>query len=78
MNYSLYTGCTVPLRFPGYEIAMQRVAETLGLNISLLKETSCCGFPILAMNMEASFALAAVNLCIAEEVGNDIVTLCNS
>jgi len=78
MKYSLYTGCTVPLRFPGYEIATQRVAETLGLDISLLKGSSCCGFPILALNQDTSFALAAINLCIAEEKGLNIVTLCNS
>lgn len=78
MKYSLYTGCTVPLRFPGYEIATQRVAETLGLDISLLKGSSCCGFPILALNQDTSFALAAINLCIAEEQGLDVVTLCNS
>jgi heterodisulfide reductase subunit B2 len=78
MNYSLYTGCTVPLRFPGYEIATMRVAETLGMNISLLKGSSCCGFPILALNQDSSFALSAINLCIAEEQGMDVVTLCNS
>ncbi len=78
MEYSLYTGCTVPLRAEGYEISTTRVAETLGVTLSLLKGSSCCGFPILALNQDASFALAAINLCIAEEKGLDIATLCNS
>ncbi len=78
MEYSLFTGCTVPLRSAGYEISTQRVAETLNVKLHVLKGSSCCGFPISFLNQDTSFALAAVNLCIAEEKGLNIATMCNS
>jgi len=78
MDYAIYTGCTVPLRAAGYEISATRVAEALGVNLILLEGSSCCGFPISFLDQDSAMAMAALNLCLAEERGLSIATFCNS
>jgi heterodisulfide reductase subunit B len=78
MKYALYTGCTVPLRGLGYELSARKVAEALGIKLVQLDGFSCCGFPISFIQQDSSLAMAALNICIAEEVGMPIATLCNS
>lgn len=42
-----------------------------------MPEFNCCGFPIDPVNHEMRLALAARNLCLAEQEELDIMTLCN-
>ncbi len=78
MDYLLYTGCTVPLRAVGYEIAAIKVAKELGVNLLPMEEFTCCGYPITFLDNDSSMALAVLNICLAEEKGLNIATLCNS
>lgn len=77
-KYALFTGCQVPVRALEYEVSARRVAEALSIDIVLLEGASCCGFPISFLQQDSSMALAAINLCLAEEMGLPIVTFCNS
>jgi heterodisulfide reductase subunit B len=78
MDYALFLGCTVPARSLGYDLSVRKVAQDLDINLVDVDGFSCCGFPTAFVHRETSFALAAINLCLAEEKGLNIITLCNS
>ncbi|UCG68242.1 MAG: CoB--CoM heterodisulfide reductase iron-sulfur subunit B family protein [Thermoplasmata archaeon] len=78
MDYALFLGCTVPARSLGYDLSVRKVAETLDVNLVDVEGFSCCGFPTASIHRDTSFAMAAINLCLAEEKNLDIITLCNS
>lgn len=76
LRYMLFTGCTVPARLNAYELATRKVTTALNIEIVSMEGATCCGFPIEALNKKAALALAARNLCIAEQQGVSILTLC--
>ena len=76
-TYALYLGCMIPFREMSYEISARRVARTLGLELQDMPDANCCGLPIDPVNHELMVLLAARNLCIAEKMGLDVMTLCN-
>lgn len=76
LRYMLFTGCTVPARLNAYELATRKVAKALNLELVAMEGATCCGFPIEALNKKAALALAARNICIAEQQGLGIIALC--
>jgi heterodisulfide reductase subunit B len=78
MDYAIFAGCTVQGRSLNYELSTRKIAEDLGINLVDVEGFSCCGFPISSIHRDTSFALAAINLCLAEEQNLNIITLCNS
>lgn len=77
-GYALFLGCTIPARQPNYELSARKTLEKLGIELVDLDGFSCCcPPPIQSINLESSQAIAAYNLCLAEEAGLDIVALCN-
>ena len=76
MKYLLFLGCVIPYRVQSYEISARKVLGELGIELVDMPTYNCCGFPIEAISYEARLMLAARNLCIAEEQGLDIITLC--
>jgi heterodisulfide reductase subunit B2 len=77
-SYAIFLGCTIPARQPNYEISARKVLEKLGVTlVDLDNFTCCCPPPIQSINLESSQAIAAYNICLAEEAGLDIVALCN-
>lgn len=76
-KYALYLGCMIPFREMSYEISARRVARDLGIGLQEMPDTNCCGLPIDPVNHELMILLASRNLCIAEKMGLDIMTLCN-
>ena len=78
MDYAIFAGCTVQGRSVNYDISSRKIAEDLDINLVDIDGFSCCGFPISSIHRDTSFALAAINLCLAEEKGLNIITLCNS
>lgn len=77
-KYALFLGCTVPVRAQHYELATRNVAKELNIEFVDLKDGSCCGFPLKALDAETSLLMAARNLGLASKLGLDVVTLCNS
>ena len=78
MKYALYLGCSIPIKYPGFEAATRVVCERLGIELVDLP-FSCCP-PQSSMKMvhyDSWLALAARNLCVAEQAGLDLVTLCS-
>jgi heterodisulfide reductase subunit B len=77
-SYAIFLGCTIPARQPNYEVSARKTLEKLGIElVDLDNFTCCCPPPIQSINLETSQAVAAYNICLAEEAGLDIVALCN-
>ncbi|MDY6965627.1 MAG: heterodisulfide reductase-related iron-sulfur binding cluster [Halobacteriota archaeon] len=78
-EYSLFTGCLIPSRFPFIEIASRKVLEFFDLELHDIEGAYCCPnqMAIQSSSKDLWHALAARNLCLAEEMGHDIVSLCN-
>lgn len=78
MKYALFMGCLIPARELSYEVSVRKVLPALGVELVDMKEANCCApFSIQSLDYASWIALAARNLCIAEEMGLDILTLCN-
>lgn len=78
MRNAFFVGCTTLARLWGYEVSTRRVAEQLGVELVDMPGSSCCGTTYLeTLDHVTALAVAARNICIAEEMGLDIVTLCN-
>jgi heterodisulfide reductase subunit B len=76
LKYALFLGCTIPYREASYEISARKVLGKLGVEIVEMPDANCCGLPVDAANHEMTLALAARNLCLAEQQNLNIVTLC--
>jgi len=78
MKYAFFLGCLIPARELNYEVSIRKVLPTFGVNLVEMKDANCCApFSIQSLDYASWMALAARNLCIAEEMGLDILTLCN-
>jgi heterodisulfide reductase subunit B len=76
--YTLFLGCTVPVRTLNYEISARKVAGTLDLHLHDIPDFSCCGYPVKSISHQAYLLMAARNLALAEARGLSICTLCSS
>jgi len=77
VKYAFFLGCATPARALNYELSARRVAEDLGIELLDIDEFGCCGFPAKNVDIRAALVMAARNLCVAEERGLDICTLCS-
>jgi len=79
LKYALYTGCTARESTPELLSSTLAVAKKLGIELVLLDEASCCGASHLQDFDEfLSLVLNARNICYAEKLGLDMVTICNT
>jgi len=77
-EYALFLGCTIPAREPNYELSARKALTKLGIELVDLENMTCCAPPpIQSIDLETSLSIAAYNICLAEEAGLNIVTLCS-
>jgi heterodisulfide reductase subunit B len=78
MKYALFLGCAIPIKYPGFEAATRLVCERLEIELVDLP-FSCCPPPssMKLIHYDSWLALGARNLCLAEEAGLDVLTLCS-
>jgi heterodisulfide reductase subunit B len=78
-EYVLYTGCTTPVRLPGYEAAVTVVLEKLGVHLVPMKDANCCGAQYVESVSHSAFAaLSGRILAIAESMDRDILAICGA
>ena len=78
MKYAFFAGCLIPAREPQYENSVRKIAPKFGMELVKMEGTNCCApFSIQSLDYTSWLALAARNLCLAEKMGLNIVTLCN-
>lgn len=77
LKYLLFLGCVIPYRVSSYEISTRNVLGKLGVQLVEMPEFNCCGFPMDPINHDLMLAMAARNLCLAEQQKINIMTLCN-
>jgi len=78
-RYAFFLGCQIPMRLPNIEIAARKVFERVGLEAVDLLGYSCCPEPVVSRLLDemAALTISARNLTFAEELGLDMMTLCN-
>lgn len=79
VKYVSFLGCQIPMRIPSVEIASRKVFEKIGLETADLLGYSCCPEPVISrlLDKTAWLAISARNLALTEELGLDLMTLCN-
>lgn len=78
LRYALFLGCAIPIKYPGFEAATRLVCDRLGIELVDLPFSCCPPSSSLKMvHYDSWLAIAARNLCLAEEAGLDILTLCS-
>jgi heterodisulfide reductase subunit B len=76
-SYALFLGCTIPARQPHYELSARKALPKLGIELVDLDNMTCCAPPpIQSIDLETSLAIAAYNICLAEEADLNMITLC--
>ena len=77
-RYALFLGCTIPARQPNYELSVRKALAKLGIELADLANMTCCApAPVQSIDLETSLAVAAYNVCLAEEADLDLVALCS-
>ncbi len=79
MKLAFFPGCLIPVKYPQMEAAIRKTLPAVGVEIVDLPGFTCCPDPIhfKAADNLAWLTMAARNLCIAEEAGLDIFTICS-
>jgi len=77
-EFKMFEGCTIGNRIPFIEAASRKVFEKIGIETSQAA-FSCCPDPtgMKSFDNNAWLTIGAMNLCLAEAEGKDIISLCN-
>lgn len=79
MRYAFFKGCLIPTKLPHLEALARNIFPDFGIELVDVPHFSCCPEPIQFSGADqlSWITIAARNLCLAEEQGLDIITLCN-
>jgi len=77
LKYALYLGCTIQTEQYGFELSARETLPKLGIELVDIDGFSCCGYPLRSLNNASWIYLSARNLALADELGLDLLPLCN-
>lgn len=77
-SFAIFLGCTIPARQPNYELSARKSLAKLGVELVDLPDmTCCCPPPVQSIDFKTGIAVAAYNICLAEEANLNLITLCS-
>ena len=77
MKYAYYPGCSLKGTGRAYEESLLAVFRALEVDVQELRDWNCCGATTyMSYDELQSYALAARNLSLAKQTGNDLMTPC--
>lgn len=78
-KYAFFRGCLIPTKYPHLEYVARLILPQIGIELVDIDEFTCCADPIQFKGADQLtwLAIAARNICLAEETGLNILTLCN-
>ena len=78
MKYAYYPGCSLHAGAKEYDMSWRAVCQVLGIELAEMENWNCCGtVHATNMDLQVSYALAARNLTIAEEMGLEVAAACS-
>ncbi len=77
IRYGYFPGCSIPVRLNSYELSSRKVLGQLGVELTNIEGTSCCGMPLERVDHGAFMLMAGKVLAEAERQKLDILTLCS-
>jgi heterodisulfide reductase subunit B len=76
MKFALFLGCNIPARVQQYEMAARAVLAKLQVDVTDIREFTCCGYPLKNTDLTTALRFSARNLALAEKQNLDVLTLC--
>ena len=78
-HYAFFRGCFIPVRLPHLEHVARKVLPAVDVELVDVNGFTCCPEPVgFGIHDKLTWiSIAARNICLAEEQGLDIITLCN-
>jgi heterodisulfide reductase subunit B len=78
MRFAYFLGCTIPARANSYDAAARQVASKLDIELIPIEGATCCPpVSIRSLDFKSWITIAARNLALVEQMGLDVVALCN-
>jgi heterodisulfide reductase subunit B len=77
MKYAFFLGCNIPIRIEQYASATRAVFNKFDVDLQIIPEFNCCGYPVRNVDEKAYILPSARNMAIAERAGLDILVICN-
>ena len=77
MKLAFFQGCNIPIRIEQYAVSAEAVLSKLGVELEIIEEFTCCGYPVRNVDEKAYIIPSVRNMAIAEKKGLDIMVICN-
>ncbi|RKY88308.1 CoB--CoM heterodisulfide reductase subunit B [candidate division KSB1 bacterium] len=79
MKYIPFFGCMISMKYPQFEASVRKTMPNIGVELVDVKGFTCCPDPIYfkAEDKIEWLTIAGRNICLAEEAGYDIITMCS-
>jgi heterodisulfide reductase subunit B len=75
MKLAFFQGCNIPVRIEHYAVSAEAVLQRFGVELEVVPEFTCCGYPVRNLDETSYFLPSVRNLAIAEKRGLDMMAI---